>query len=292
MVPQVVLNGIIAGGSYVLVAVGFCLIYRAYRLFHIAHGIAFTVGAYTALVASDWMHLHLAVATFIGVAIAVIVELALAVGIYRPLQHRGASPLAMFVASLGALIFVQSGIALVFGDSARVFRSEYLSSSVGLCGALVTRGQLAQLIAGMGLTTVLIMWLRSSAWGHMVLAYGDNPNLAVIRGISANTVQLSCIVIGSALAALGGILSGLDTDLTPSMGFNAILVAFVAMIAGGTESLIGTIVGAFIVGMLRHIGGWVLPTEWQDTVVYVLLAGFLFLRPEGVMGRRPDGMGA
>lgn len=287
MLPQVIANGIVAGGSYVLVAVGFSLISRVFRFFHVAHGISFSAAAYTAYVCDRHAGLFLPVSVLLGVMVAVAMGLGLTALIYRPLLRRGATPLMFFLGSLGALVFLQNLIALVFGDGTISFRRIELSQSMILFGTYVTPVQLLQLGSGVGLTLFLIAWLQLTPAGQRAQAYGDDPELAEIRGVSAWRVHLTCMGTGSAFAGLGGVLSGMDTDLTPTMGFNPMLTSIVAMILAGDRNLLGTMLSAFVIGALRHLAGWLMPTQWQDTVTFLLLAACLLLRPHGVLGRRP-----
>ncbi len=91
--------------------------------------------------------------------------------------------------------------------------------------------------------------------------------------------------LGSALAAIAAVLLGYDTDLTPGMGFKSLLMAVVASIAGGIGSIRGSLLGGLLVGLAQHLGAWKLPTQWQDTVVFVVLIIFLVARPEGFFGK-------
>jgi branched-chain amino acid transport system permease protein len=110
-------------------------------------------------------------------------------------------------------------------------------------------------------------------------------------GINSDDVIMLTFIIGSALAGTGGILASLDTDMTPTMGLNALLMGIVALIAGGMGSNVGAILGGFLIALAQNLGVWKLPTQWQQAIVFGILLLFLILRPRGVLGVRARATG-
>jgi branched-subunit amino acid ABC-type transport system permease component len=110
--------------------------------------------------------------------------------------------------------------------------------------------------------------------------------LANVSGINVNQVTLWAFAIGSALGAMAGVLVAADVDMTPTMGMRALMMGIVAVIIGGADSIIGIALGALLLAFGLHLGAWRLGSEWQDAIAFVILTGFLFLKPHGFFGKQ------
>jgi len=122
-------------------------------------------------------------------------------------------------------------------------------------------------------------------------AVANDSELADIVGIKRNIVILEAFVLGSALASVGGILVALDTDLTPTMGVNALLLGMTASIVGGIGSLFGNLFGGILIGLIQSFSVWIVSTGWQDAIIFFALIVFLLFRPQGFLGRQPPMVG-
>jgi branched-chain amino acid transport system permease protein len=278
------LNGLIAGSIYTLVALGFGLIYSTARFFHFAHGAVYTAGAY--LVFSAWsaglsLYLAIPLAVVAGALIGMLME----IGVYRPLRKRGASSLVLLIASLGLFIVVQNLISVGFGDDSKTLRTGVVSEGLPILGARLTKVQLVIITTSALLVGACWVFLKKTKIGRAMRAVADDPQLATIMGIGADGVILFTFAIGSALAVAAAALISLDSDMTPTMGFYSLMVAVVAVIAGGIGSVPGAALGGLLIGMAEQVGGSTLPTEWQQTIVFLILILFLLLRPQGFFGR-------
>jgi len=131
------------------------------------------------------------------------------------------------------------------------------------------------------LVVTIVLW--RTRFGNAVLAVGADPYLADCSGIDSNAVTLQVFFFGSALAAIAGILVAIDTDITPLMGYAAMLNAVVAVIIGGTRNPLGWLIGAIILGVAQHVGVWKVGSHWQDTIAFSLLLIFMIVRPKGIM---------
>ena len=122
--------------------------------------------------------------------------------------------------------------------------------------------------------------------GKKIRAVSENTELSSIYGISSNKVILICVGISSALSAIVGILSAMDTNLTPTMGFNLLLYGIVAMIIGGVGSFRGLLMGSLLVAVAQNLVAFYLDTKWMDAVAYIILITFLLWKPLGFSGKR------
>lgn len=282
---QIFANGIIAGSIYALVALGFGLIYGIGRFFHFAHGAVYVASAYVVYTTTVLLHWHAAAGICIGITFGVALGGLMEIVVYRHLRKSGSSSVVLLVASLGILVCIQNAVSLVFGDQPRVLRLGDVEKGVLLFSARVTKIQIAIVFASSVLSLGTWALLCGSRIGRVVRAVANDRELARICGISVDRAILITFAIASALSSIAGIMIGMDTDLTPAMGFNALLMAVAAVIVGGVGSVPGSLLGGLLVGMAQHLGVWKLPTQWQDAIVFLILILFLLLRPQGFLGK-------
>lgn len=285
MIGQFIVNGLEAGAAYGLVALGFGLIYRVCGFFNFAHGAVYAVAAYLAY---TFIHV-LGCSPWIGIPASIIGAMGLGATteavINRPMRRWGASSLTLLICSLGLLVAMQNGISLIFGDDTRRLRSVDVYQSVIIFGAHITSIQLAIIGTSILLCVSVAGWMNLTTVGKMARAIANDADLATVVGVNSPRLIVVIFAVGSALAAIASILLGYDVDITPSMGFNALLMAVVAVIVGGVGSIRGSFLGGLLVGLAQHLGVWKLPTQWQNAVVFGVLIIFLIIRPEGLFGR-------
>jgi branched-chain amino acid transport system permease protein len=268
------------------VAVGFGLVFATTRFFHFAHGAVYTAGAYLALVFVKWLGLPLlpgaAAAVVLCGGLGALMEFVL----YRPLRRRGATPLVLLLASLGAYIVLQNTISLVFGDQTQTLRSGVVRVGLPVLGARITPVQIWIIAVAVALTVLVWLLVKKTRLGISMRAVANDPELALISGVPADTVILASFVLGSALAGAAGILVAMDVDMTPTMGMNALMMGVVAVIVGGTGSVPGIALAALLLAAAQHFGVWQISSKWQDAIAFVILLVFLLFRPQGFFGRK------
>jgi branched-subunit amino acid ABC-type transport system permease component len=284
-VTQSIVNGIIAGTTHALVAIGFGLIYTMARFFHLAHGAVLAASAYVTYVLIVYLAWHPVYAMISGIIFGVVLGVFMEVTIYRPLRSLDSSPSVLFLASLGILVCIQNAISLAFGDQPLAFASGQTEVGVNVLGAYITRVQLMIVCAATIMCSVTAAVMKWTKVGRMMRAVANDRGLAEIVGVKPDRAILIAMALGSAFAAIAGILVALDTDLTPNMGLRAMLMGVTASVVGGIGSIFGNLLGGLFVGMLQHLGIWCVSTQWQDAIVFIALITFLLLRPRGVLGR-------
>lgn len=282
---QIIANALVAGSIYSLVAIGFSFVWSTARFFHFAHGGIFSASAYTTYWATKLLRLPVVAGIVIGIFAGALLGVVAEAVVYRPLRRRHATPAVLLLSSLGLLIVIQNLISLLFGDQPLVLRTIGVSEGIGVLGARLTRFQLAIVLTNILLSATTELILRKTKIGTVMRAVANDPDLAISQGVNADRTIVFVFAAGSAMAAIGAILIGLDTDLTPTMGFNALLMGAAAAIIGGLGSNAGAVSGGFLVGFAQHLGSWKLPTEWQNTVVFIVVLAFLIVRPQGFFGK-------
>jgi branched-chain amino acid transport system permease protein len=131
----------------------------------------------------------------------------------------------------------------------------------------------------------MYLTLRFSRLGIVIRALAIDHELARSVGLNVDRAMLVVFLIGSVLAGAAGVLTSLETDLTPQMGFSGLLMAVVATIVGGVGSVGGVVLGALLIAIAQQCGVWFLPSQWQDAIVFLVLIVFLLVRPQGFFGK-------
>jgi len=283
MILQLLLNGVIAGAVYALVALGFTLIYRAVRFFHFAHGAVYTIGAYVAYTLSSVWKVPFAVSFVLASLTAGIVGVVIERGVYGPLRRRNSPALVFLIASFGVFIFVQNLVQLFWGTRLLILR-------VGggriyrFLDCVITGTQAAILTSAVGLALVLWTVVAKTRAGKAMRAVSDDPIAAGLMGIDAGRSISFVFFIGSFIAGAAGTLIALETNLEPTMGLSAVLKGMIASIFGGLGSIPGAVCGGMLLGIAENVGIWKISSVWKDCISFLLLAFVLFFRPKGLFG--------
>lgn len=283
---QILVNGLIAASVYTLVGIGFSLIYSGTRFFHFAHGIVFTVGAYSTYLFKVWFGLPLFFSILVSIGLSTFLGCLIEISIYRPLRRKDASSLILLLASLGIYIVLQNVISMVFGDDIKTIRSGVVVEGINVLGVRITPIQITIIVVSILLLATCFLLLRYTKIGKAMRAVANDPELASVSGIESDKTILLTFALGSALAGIAGILVALDVDMTPTMGMNALMMGVVAVIVGGVGSVPGVALAALLLGMAQHLGVWYISSQWQDAIAFVILLIFLLFRPQGFLGKK------
>jgi branched-chain amino acid transport system permease protein len=283
---QLILNGMVSGLSYALVALGFSLIFATTRFFHFSHGAAYATGAYVGYAVIVLSGFNPWLGFLLGIVAAGVLGALMELSVYRPLRRSRASSLVMLISSIGMYVVFQNLISLIFGDSTKVLRRGATQAGLHFLGARITPIQLAIVTMSPMLCAAVWMVLKFSRFGKLQRAVANDRELATVVGINTERTILLTFMLGSMLAGIAGILIGYDSDLTPSMGFRALLMAVVASIIGGVGSIPGAVVSGLLLGIVQNCAAWTLPTQWQDSIVFLILIIFLIFRPQGLLGKQ------
>ncbi len=282
--PQVLCNIAVAGSAYAVFALAFNLVLSTQRFLPVILALPYTLAAYLAFLTTDSFKAPLWIAIALGIIIAAIIGACLETVIFRRLRLRGAEPTIMLLASLGVLAAFQSSISLLFGDQTLVLRRNPAVVVYELAGARIAPVQAASILAAALLFAALYIVQSKSRIGRMQRAVASDPDLARAIGIPLGGVYAGVFAAGSGVVGIGGVLAAADTDLVPTMGFTALLMGIVAAIVGGAGSLPGALLGGLLVGCMEHVSALVLPTQWQDAILFPILLLFLLIRPQGILG--------
>lgn len=281
---QLLINSLIAGSIYALVASGFSLIYSTNGFAHFAHGSTIAVAGYATYFFAKSAGLPFVAACALGILIAGLLGILLFEYIYTPLVRRKAARTIILIASVAVLIFMENLVLLLFGADVKSFNVIPIEKGKEFFGAIITPLQIWIIAVSLLLFVSFFFWMKKSKSGRALKAVSDNQELASIAGINVKKYQRLSFFLGSSIAGLGGILIGLEQNLETTMGTSLIIKGFTGAVIGGMNSLPGSILGSFLVGIAENFGIWWLPSGWKDAIAFVLLFIFLLVKPNGILG--------
>jgi len=282
---QLLINGLIAGAIYALVASGFSLIYSICKFIHFAHGAVIAVAAYILYALFSLLGINFWLAVILTVILISIFGSIMNL-IYKQLRKRKASNVILLIASFALLILIESSILLFFGADVKTIGFIKIAKGIEILGAIITPLQIFIVISSFILFALLFFLMKRTKIGKAMRAVSDNKDVAEIVGISSEKIYIWAFVIGSAIAGIGGILVGLEQNLEPMMGTHLIIKGFTAAIIGGIGNVPGAVLGSFLLGFAENFGIWFLPSGYKDAIALVILFIFLLFRPQGILGIR------
>ncbi|MDQ5968884.1 MAG: branched-chain amino acid transport system permease protein [Patescibacteria group bacterium] len=286
IIPQLVVNSIIAGAIYSMVALGFNLIYGTAKFFDLGYGVLTAVGGYAVFYFSKTLGLDIYLSILLGVFIAGLIGFIVEKLVYKKLRAKKASSMVFMVAALGVMTAIQAIIAILFSSQFQVFPKSINTETYNIFGGIITGVQAIIFISGIVIMIALVLVLKFTKFGRAIRAVSDDEEVSKIVGIDTDKIISKVFFIGSAIAGLTGILVGFDTGIEPTMGFSLLLKGVIASIIGGVGNIYGGVLGAFFLGFIENFGIWKISGEWKDAISFAVLILFLLLRPQGIFGKK------
>jgi branched-chain amino acid transport system permease protein len=281
---QILINGLITGLTIAVMALAFTVVYLPTHIFYIA-----LAGIYAAAPFLTWMSLQWGWAWYwsviLSLGVGVLLSLVCEWLNHAPLDRQRASSGAHLVSSLGLYIMMVQAIAVIWGNETKVLRMG-IDTTYSFGGAIITQAQAIAAIVSVMVLGGFYVWLQFSQLGLQFRALADNPQEFMLKGYNARSLRLIAFGLSGFLGSLSGILVAYDIGFDPQGGLSALLLAVVATIIGGRQSFWGAACGGVLLGLLRSQVVWFLSARWQEAVTFLLLAIFLFLRPQGILGQK------
>ena len=285
LLAQLLVNGVVNGSEYALLGLGFSLIFATTRIFHFAYGPLFALSAYAAWMGASTFGLPEETSVLCGAAAGAVAGALIYLGAYRVFENKGISHHGVLILSLGMSIVLQSLVVIWFGTDVRVVPN-YQTDIYLLGPVILTGAQLAQMVALVIIVAAVALFLGLTRQGLAVLAMTDNRGMAQLVGIDSVRTATVVFAVGSAIAGAAAGLVMLQQGAAATMGARPIFIAFVVAVVGGIGSIPGSIIGGFLLGLVESVGLWQIPTQWQNSIAFVLLFAVMLVRPTGLI-RRP-----
>lgn len=299
---QQIINGLVLGSVYALVALGYTMVYGILQLINFAHGEVLMIGAMITLTILQIMALYfpgiplviqLLIATLVAIPACMLLSAAIERIAYRPLRN---SPrLAPLITAIGLSIVLQTLAMMIWSPNPRVFPDLLSTTPFEIAGALLAPKQLLILVvAGLAMLGLLLLVHRTRL-GRAMRAVSENPKIASLMGVNPDQIITATFILGAALAAIAGVLVAMNYNIVHfTMGFLLGLKAFTAAVLGGIGNLAGAVAGGLLLGIIESLGagyvgdltGGFLGSHYQDIFAFAVLILVLVFRPSGLLGER------
>lgn len=283
MIGQFLVNGIITGVLYSLLAIGFALVYNTTKLFHIVAAAIYVFAAYMFYLFAVPMGLPIIVASLIAILLTMGLSLLTDVSVYRPLKNRKASNNVAMIASIGMMTVIVNLLAMFFGNETKVIDNT-IHRSFSLGSIIITTPQMWQLVVGGVVIVLFLVFIGMTTWGIRFRALNADSVLYETMGYDTSRTRTFVFLMSGAFIAIGSCLTVYDIGLDPHMGMNVLINAMVAMIIGGMGRFSTCVIGGITLGILQALTVYQFSSNWQNAVTFVLLLILLFLRPQGIAG--------
>ncbi|MCC7007525.1 MAG: branched-chain amino acid ABC transporter permease [Acidobacteria bacterium] len=289
-VLQQVINGLSLGAIYALIALGYTMVYGVLRLINFAHGDVYMLGAFAGYFLATALDLdrHPSV---LGTIVVTMGAMAVCAGVgivierfaYRPVRHH--SRLASLITAIGVSLLLEYGGQVVFGASPRFFPQMIRSETYTIAGAQVTNQSLLVIAVAVVVMFGLEFVVHRTRIGKAMRATSYNLNVAKLMGINTDRVIAFTFALGSALAAVGGVMVALAIPrIDPLMGLMTGLKAFVAAVLGGIGNIPGAMIGGMLIGLMETGISATAYSTYRDAVAFAVLIVILLVRPSGILG--------
>lgn len=281
------INGISLGSVYALIALGYTMVYGIAKMLNFAHGDVIMIGAFTTYTICSTMGLS----PLIGVPAAVIVCTVLGMAIekiaYKPLR-KAASPLAVLITAIGVSYLLQNVALLIFGANAKSFTSVVSMDPLRLADGQIniTGETLITIFSCLVIMIGLMFFINKTKAGQAMLAVSEDKGAAQLMGVNVNGTIALTFAIGSALAAIAGVLlCSAYPSLTPYTGSMPGIKAFVAAVFGGIGSIPGAFIGGILLGIIEIFSKAYISSQLADAIVFAVLIIVLLVKPTGLLGK-------
>ena len=284
---QYLINGISIGSVYAIIALGYTMVYGIAKMLNFAHGDIIMVGAYISFCVTSYLGLPAWVSVVAAVAVCTVLGIVIEGLAYKPL--RGTPSLAVLITAIGVSYFLQNAAQLIWSSSPKNFTSVVTMKPISLAdGKIVITGEVLLTVAACILVMVgLTLFTSKTRTGKAMRAVSEDRDAAQLMGINVNQTISTTFAIGSALAAVAGVLlcSTVPT-LQPTTGSMPGIRAFTAAVFGGIGSIPGAMLGGILLGIIETFSKAYLSTQFSDAIVFSVLIVILLVKPAGLLGKQ------
>jgi len=283
---DIVIGGLLMGGIYALIAVGFSLQYGVARVLNVSHGEFIMLGAFITWMLYTVFGVNPLVCLAISGPITLIIGFLLYKTLFKRLKTSSAS-LAVFegnsmLASFGLLFIIQNVAILIWGNAVKGYT--YLDSSVNIGGAIFATNRLVTALSAVVIGVAFYIFLSRTRLGKAIRAAAQDPATAGLMGVNINQVLALCFGLGALMAGFGGTFISMCYPIQPTMGFQYTIIAIIVVVLGGLGSIPGSFIGGFVLGLIGSIVSY-----WQPALslaaYYMLFIVLLIVKPTGILGK-------
>ena len=281
------INGLSLGRVYAIIALGYTMVYGIAKMLNFAHGDVIMIGAYVALTCMTTSGLPPVASVLAAVVACTALGVLIERVAYKPLRN-AASPLAVLITAIGVSYLLQNLALLIFGPNNQSFQTVVSWSGLSLAGGKlnISGETIVTIIACIVIMVVLMLFIRKSKAGQAMRAVSEDKGAAQLMGINVNGTIALTFAIGSALAAIAGVLlCSAYPSLSPYTGAMPGIKAFVAAVFGGIGSIPGAFIGGILLGVIEILARAYISSQMADAIVFAVLIIVLLVKPTGILGK-------
>ncbi len=282
-----IINGISLGSVYAIIALGYTMVYGIAKMLNFAHGDVIMVGAYISFCSTVYLNLPAWVSILIAMIVCTVLGVLIEGLAYKPL--RKASSLAVLITAIGVSYFLQNAALLIWGSAPKTFSSVVPFGSLSLFNGslIITAESIVTVIACVLIMVFLTLFTKKSKMGKGMRAVSEDKDAAELMGINVNVTISMTFAIGSALAAIAGVLlCSAYPVLIPTTGSMPGIKAFTAAVFGGIGSIPGAMIGGILLGIIEIFSKSYISTALSDAIVFAVLIIVLLVKPTGLLGKK------
>lgn len=282
------INGLSLGSVYAIIALGYTMVYGIAKMLNFAHGDVIMIGAYMALISMTQMGLSPVISILIAVVVCTLLGMLIERIAYKPLRNASSS-LAVLITAIGVSYLLQNIALLIFGANAQTFPTAVKWKGVTLAeGRLSISGEtIVTIVVCLIIMAGLMAFVQKTKPGQAMRAVSEDKGAAQLMGINVNATIALTFAIGSALAAVAGVLlCSAYPSLTPYTGAMPGIKAFVAAVFGGIGSIPGAFIGGILLGVIEIFGKAYISSQMADAIVFAVLIIVLLVKPTGLLGKK------
>lgn len=281
------ISGLSLGSVYALIALGYTMVYGIAKMLNFAHGDVIMIGAFTTYTICSTAGLPPAVGVLVAVVLCTLLGMLIEKIAYKPLR-KASSPLAVLITAIGVSYFLQNLALLIFGANTKAFTSVVSMEAIKLAdGQITITGEtIVTILSCIVIMICLMLFIKKTKAGQAMLAVSEDKGAAQLMGINVNGTIALTFAIGSALAAIAGVLlCSAYPSLSPYTGSMPGIKAFVAAVFGGIGSIPGAFIGGILLGIIEIFAKAYISSQVADAIVFAVLIIVLLIKPTGLLGK-------
>jgi branched-chain amino acid transport system permease protein len=287
MFLQQIINGIVLGSIYALMAIGYAMVFSLLELINFSHGQVFMFGAYIGLYASKLVPGNILAIFGISMMAATIVG----IGVHRiavsPLRKRSGPKVSSLITTLAMGIIIENAVLVIFGSKFQGFKPPFTVHYLDIYGIRISSLEIIIILLSLGLMILISLFMYKTKYGMTIRACSQDMEITSLMGVNVNTIVSATFAVGSILAAVAGVLIGYYYNFVePSMGAIVGLKGFTASVLGGRGMISGGALGGLVLGIIESLGTMAFSAQYRDSIAFTLLILILLFKPEGLLGKR------
>ncbi len=281
---QFLVGGISLGSIYGLIALGYTMVYGIAKMLNFAHGDVLMVGGFAAYTVFSTLGMHPAIAVIASIVVCTVLGIVIEKVAYKPL--RNASSLSVLITAIGVSYLLQNLALLIFGSNSRQFKSVIPAYTLNAGSVVITGETIVTIIVSLIIIVVLNYFIKKTKTGIAMLAVSEDKGAAQLMGINVNRTISITFAIGSALAAVAGVLlCSAYPQISAYTGQMPGIKAFTAAVFGGIGSIPGAMIGGILLGVIENLSKAYISPQLADAIVFAVLIVVLLVKPSGILGK-------